>query len=337
MIIKQQRPTDTQQLLYHVALAITISISALNVIALGLLVSTPSSDNVFFVSLLSLLAMLMWVALLAAKQGHQAGDIMIVGLPLLASTLSGILLADSSITICFTFTIPLVLASMMWKPKHVIAVFVLCLMLGITIIFLDVYDLSSVIVPHDVWHLTDGITTLLTISLVTFFSIRWQQTLRGAQRAAEIYARDLENTQHELRQRQRELEATQNILDQHNKNLQQTLLTVGELGVGIIPLAPGVLVVPVHGDVTLDMAHSLRARLIAACMYQRAHMVVLDMPDAQLRLSAARVLAQTLESVAALEVVVVVSGITEALEPLSPHIHKAVSLADVVRSLEEDW
>lgn len=330
MLVKQDPPTGMQQLIYQIALAITLSTSLLSALALGLLVSFPSGDNVFYVSLMTLLAVLMWVALLAAKQGHQAGGVMLVGLPLLASTLVGVMVADSAVVASFSYAIPLVLASMMLRPRQVVGVLLLCLALSTTLLVLAARGISGPIMPSGALYLCGGIAMLLTMSLVTLFSVRGQQTLRAAQGAAEAYARELEGTHRELRQRQRELEAAQELLAQRNKALQHKLVTVGELGVGVVPLAPGVLIVPVHGDITLDAAHNLRARLLAACTVQNAEIVVLDMALAQLRPSAARVLSRTLESIAVLGVHVVVTGPTEALEPLSPLVVRAESLAEVL-------
>ncbi len=300
MLVQQEPPAEMRPLYYNVALAITLGLSFLNVLALGMLIASPtSSGNAFYMSLMSLLSIMMWVGLFAVKREHAGKTTLLVGLPLLASTVVGLLVDGSAL----------------------IAI---------------VRGFDSPIVPGSPLYVCGVATVLLTMILTTVFSVKGREALREAQLAAERQARELEVTQQALYERQQELEAAQQQLNKHNKALQYKLMTVGELGLGVVPFAPGVLIVPVFEQVLLDMAHTVRARLLAACTFQDAKIVIMHLSKVDIRPAAVVVLTQTLESIAALNVEVIVAGEYEALGTLPPEIKCVASLKEALLALEAE-
>lgn len=337
MLVRQEPPAELRPLYYNIALAITLGLSFLNVLALGMLIVSPtSSGNAFYMSLMSLLSIMMWVGLFAVKREHAGKTTLLVGLPLLASTVVGLLVDGSALIAIVSYCIPLIVASMFLSARHVWAVLGLCLVLSAEIIILDVRGFDSPIVPGSPLYVCGVATVLLTMVLTTVFSVKGREALREAQLAAERQARELEVTQQALYERQQELEAAQQQLNKHNKALQYKLMTVGELGLGVVPFAPGVLIVPVFEQVLLDMAHTVRARLLAACTFQDAKIVIMHLSKVDIRPAAVVVLTQTLESIAALNVEVIVAGEYEALGTLPPEIKCVASLKEALLALEAE-
>lgn len=335
MLVQQEPPAEMRPLFYNIALAITLGLSFLNVLALGMLIASPSSSgNAFYMSLMSLLAIMMWVGLFAIKREHAGITTLLIGLPLLASTVVGLLVDGSALIAIISYCIPLIIASMLLPVHQVWRVLALCLVLSAEIILLDVHGFDSPIIPGSPLYVCGVATVLLTMIFTTVFSVKGREALREAQLAAEQQTRELEATQLALYERQQELEAAQSQLNKHNKVLQYKLMTVGELGMGVVPFAPGVLIVPVFEQVMLDMAHTVRARLLAACTYQDAEMVILHLSKVDIKPAAVVVLTQTLESIVALNVRVIVAGDYSALGALPPEVTCIDSLKEALVAVE---
>lgn len=192
---------------------------------------------------------------------------------------------------------------------------------------------SSIVLNYQRYSAT-ALGTLLALVLAALYGLRGQHTQRQARAAAQTYAHDLAYLEQALRRQQQEFETMQRLLTERYETLQHKLVTVGELGVGVVPLAPGTLIVPLHGDTTLDAAHAVRARLLAAYTLQEAHTLVLDVQCSTCRPAVARVLVQTLESISGLGVHVIICGSSELLRPLAPQVECLPHLHDVLARLK---
>jgi hypothetical protein len=334
MLPRPARDLLAQTLPYQLALAINLSATLLTVLALGMLLAAPNGDNVFYVALMSLLSLLLWVGLLAARRNHAAQATLLVGLPVLASTLTGVLINNGAALSSFSYALPLVLGAMLLRSRQVLGLFALCALLSAGLFMLELAGHRGPIDVGARWHVGPVPATLLILALVTLSSLRGQQTLRAAQATAERRARELEETQRELHWRQWELEVVQDTLLNSNETLQHQLVTLSALGVGAVFIRPGALLVPLQGEIGIDLAHAARARILAGCTLQEARILVLDLCHATCRARAARLLVQTLEGVAALGVDVIVCGAPGALAPLPAGARYVARLREAILMLD---
>lgn len=108
------------------------------------------------------------------------------------------------------------------------------------------------------------------LALLTFITAQRQERLLNS---SMIYARDLENARGNLEQRVAERTSE---IEQALADLQRSHTTIEQLNVPLLPIAEGVLMLPLVGAIDTQRANSITQQVLETVHRQHAHTVLLD-------------------------------------------------------------
>jgi rsbT co-antagonist protein RsbR len=182
---------------------------------------------------------------------------------------------------------------------------------------------------------TDPVTIIITVIIIGGI-VLGRLITETAQRNAEDNARraDLEKARAEAQAH--ELADANELMTQQLDQQQQLLDMVTMMEAPAVPLADGVLFVPIVGHIDTRRAQALTNRLLQEVSAQRAHLVVLDISGVTMMdTSVARALMNTTQAIRLLGCEVTLSGISAAVAITLIHLGVNLDGIATARSPQE--
>jgi rsbT co-antagonist protein RsbR len=224
----------------------------------------------------------------------------------------------ASITIFIPPALALILATPIWVVGSVATMYIILL-----------------IRAGGVGVYTDPVTIIITVIIIGGI-VLGRLITETAQRNAEDNARraDLEKARAEAQAH--ELADANELMTQQLDQQQQLLDMVTMMEAPAVPLADGVLFVPIVGHIDTRRAQALTNRLLQEVSAQRAHLVVLDISGVTMMdTSVARALMNTTQAIRLLGCEVTLSGISAAVAITLIHLGVNLDGIATARSPQE--